>query len=406
MMGHSAMQHDIAIIGGGLVGAGLACALAGSGLDVALVEAIAADDGTQARPSFDERNLVLADASLNALTALAVLGHLRQPPAPVQRIHVSRAGDFGAVRLNASDYGRPRFGGVVVARDLGQALETAVNALPALTRYCPAQVQALESGADHWRLRLQSGSDEHTISARLLVGADGNQSFVRSALGIGSETTDYQQTLFVSAVASSRAPDGQAFERFTDSGPLALLPRPDGLYGSVMGVASAQADAVAALSDADYLALLQQRFGSRAGRFVRVGKRVAYPIRRVLATQLIAPRAVLIGNAAQSIHPIGAQGFNLGLRDALCLAELLADGGDPGEPQRLARYADHRREDRQRTLAFSDGLARITANPGFSMHLLRSLGFLALEHLPGLKAPLVTGAMGYRGHVPALARAS
>jgi len=398
------MQHDIVIIGGGLVGAGLACALNGSGLDVALIEAIAADNGTQARPSFDERNLVLADASLNALKRLAVLRHLKQPPAPVQRIHVSRAGDFGAVRLHANDYGRERFGGVVVARDLGQALEAAVNALPALTRYCPAKVLALQSGTDHWRVRLHREGGEQTIAARLLVGADGSQSFVRSALGIGSEVTDYQQTLMVSAVASSRATDGQAFERFTDSGPLALLPRPDGLYGSVMGVAHDQAEAVAVLSDADYLALLQQRFGSRAGRFVRVGKRVAYPIRRVLAKQLIAPRAVLIGNAAQTIHPIGAQGFNLGLRDALCLAELLADGGDPGEPQRLSRHVEQRREDRERTLAFSDGLARITANRGFSMHLLRSLGFVALEHLPGLKAPLVSGAMGYRGWVPALAR--
>ena len=398
------MQHDIVIIGGGLVGAGLACALDGSGFDVALVEAVAADDAAQVRPSFDERNLVLADASLNALTRLAVLGHLRQPPAPVQRIHVSRAGDFGAVRLNANDYGRECFGGVVVARDLGQALETAVCALPALTRYCPAQVQALDYAEDHWRLRVQHDGGEHTISARLVVGADGSQSFVRSALGIGSDVTDYQQTLMVSAVATNRAVVGQAFERFTDSGPLALLPRPDGLYGSVMGVAHDQADAVAAMPDAEYLALLQQRFGSRAGRFTRVGKRVAYPIRRVLAKQWVAPRALLIGNAAQTIHPIGAQGFNLGLRDALCLAELLADGGDPGESQRLSRYRERRREDRERTLAFSDGLARITANPGFSMHLLRSLGFLALEHLPGLKAPLVSGAMGYRGWVPALAR--
>jgi len=403
-MQHDTIQHDIAIIGGGLVGAGLACALDGSGFDVALVEAVAADDGAQTRPSFDERNLVLADASLNALTALAVLGHLRQPPAQVQRIHVTRAGDFGAVRLNAKDYGRAYFGGVVVARDLGQALESAVNALPGLTRYCPAQVQALEPGADHYRLRLQGDGGERSITARLVVGADGSQSFVRSALGVGNAVTDYRQTLLVSAVGSNRAVDGQAFERFTVSGPLALLPRPDGLYGSVMGVAHDQADAVAALPDAEYLALLQQRFGGRAGRFVRVGKRVAYPIRRVLAKQLVAPRAVLIGNAAQTIHPVGAQGFNLGLRDALCLAELLADGGDPGEPQRLSRYAALRSEDRERTLAFSDGLARITANPGFSMHLLRSLGLLALEHLPGLKAPLVSGAMGYRGWVPTLAR--
>lgn len=399
-------QHDIVIIGGGLVGASLACALESSGLDVAMVEAFAADTGASARASFDERNLALADASLNALSALGVLAHMRLPPAPIARIHVSRAGDFGAVRLQARDYGRAHFGAVVVARDLGAALEARLARLRALTRYCPAKVLALSAAADGWQVRIAGPDGERLLHARLLVGADGTHSMVREALAIGTETTDYRQTLLVSAVTTSRPPDGGAWERFSDTGPVALLPRPDGLYGSVLGVAGDDAAAVAALDDAAYLALLQQRFGGRAGRFLRVGPRSMYPIRRVLAKRLSGPRAVLLGNAAQTIHPIGAQGFNLGLRDALTLSELLADGGDPGEPQRLSRYPGLRREDRERTLAFSDGLARITANPGFSMHLLRSLGMLALEHLPTLKAPLVAGAMGYRGQVPALARAS
>lgn len=397
-------QHDIAIIGGGLVGASLACALEETGLDVAMVEAVAAENGAAARARFDERNLALADASLNALSALGVLEHMRLPPAPITRIHVSRAGDFGAVRLQALDYGRAHFGAVVVARDLGAALEARLGRLRALTRYCPATVQTLSATADGWEVRIADADGERLLHARLLVGADGTHSAVRAALGIGTETTDYRQTLLVSAVATSRAPDGGAWERFSDTGPVALLPRPDGLYGSVLGVAGDDAAAVAALDDAAYLALLQQRFGGRAGRFLRVGPRSMYPIRRILAERLSGARAVLLGNAAQTIHPIGAQGFNLGLRDALTLAELLADGGDPGEPQRLLRYPGLRREDRERTLAFSDGLARITANPGFAMHLLRSLGMLALEHLPDLKAPLVAGAMGYRGHVTALTR--
>lgn len=394
--------YDIVIVGAGLVGASLACALDGSDLDVAIIESVRSDAGVP-RPAFDERNLALADASLNALEALKVLPHLARPPADIRHIHVSRAGDFGAVRLHAEDFARARLGAVVVARDLGMALEKRLAALPNLTRYCPATVTEFAMQADAWCLRL-AGRDTR-IRARLLVGADGTQSAVRDALGIGVHLTDYAQSLFVAAVAVSRPQPGQAWERFTDSGPVALLPRPDGLYGSVLGVASDAAETVADLSDADYLSLLQTRFGGRAGRFLRVGQRSVYPIRRLLAERLGGPRAVLLGNAAQTIHPVGAQGFNLGLRDALTLAECCTNGGDPGSETVVNAYCERRAEDRRRTLAFSDGLARITANPEPMLRPLRSLVMLALEHWPWLKAPLAAGAMGYRGQVPILARA-
>lgn len=400
------MSCDIAIIGGGLVGASLACALDGLGFQVALVEAVVSAPG-QTRPSFDERNLALAESSLNALEALGVLRHLETMPAPIQRIHVTRAGDFGAVRLNAADYGRQRFGGVVVARELGQALEARLRQLGSLTRHCPAQVIALQPVQSGYRLELRLGEESACLDAGVVIAADGSRSLVRQALGIGIIEHDYDQTLFVSTLAADRPPDGQGWERFTDSGPLALLPRSDGHYGAIMGMARDRAPAVAALDDNAYLVLIQDRFGGRAGRFVRVGKRSAYPIVRVLADRLSAPRALVMGNAAQTIHPVGAQGFNLGLRDALSYAELLADAGsgaDPGAPGLLADYVEARREDRASTLAFSDGLARLTANPTLPMHALRSLAMLALEHLPGLKAPLVGGAMGYRGRVPRLAR--
>ncbi len=396
---------DVAIVGGGLVGASLACALNRTGRRVALIEAIAETRAPE-RPSFDERNLALAEASLNALTALGVLAHLPRPPAAIRHIHVSRAGDFGAVRLNAGDYGRERFGGVVVARDLGRALETRLAELPALLRLCPARLTGLDDQGRTRRLHLDSEGQRIELSARLVVAADGSRGFARRALGIDAQEHDYRQTLFVASVAADAPPDGRAWERFTDTGPIALLPRPDGRFGSVLSVARDQADAVAALSDTDYLALLQQRFGTRAGRLSRLGARTGYPIVRVLADQLAAPRGLVMGNAAQTLHPIGAQGFNLGLRDALSYAELLDEAGpetDPGDPELLTAYVEARREDRAHTLAFSDGLARLTGNPGTPARALRGLGMLALEHLPGLKAPLVAGAMGYRGRVPRLA---
>ncbi|WP_240096127.1 2-octaprenyl-6-methoxyphenyl hydroxylase [Thermomonas flagellata] len=399
-------RHDVLIVGGGLVGASLALALHGSGLDVALAEA--APPGAPP-PVYDQRNLSLAEASVHALQALGVWARLAAPGGPIRRIHVSRAGEFGRLWLDAADFGRTAFGQVVVAADLGRALEAGLQALPGLVRYRPARCVAVGADADGTRtVELDTADGPRRVQARLLVAADGADSAVRAALGIGVRRHDYGQTLFVARLRGARAPDGTAWERLTADGPTALLPRGDGHYGLVHGVATAQAAAVAALADAAFLARVQAAFGWRAGRFLAVGPRSAYPLVGAVAETVTAPRAVLVGNAAQSLHPLGAQGFNLGLRDALVLAEELhaaaAQGGDPGAPALLARHAQRRGEDRTRTLAFSDGLARLASNPAPWLAPLRSAGLLAIAASPALQGWLVGGAMGYRGDVPRLAR--
>jgi 2-octaprenyl-6-methoxyphenol hydroxylase len=393
-------DFDILILGGGLVGCSLACALEGKGLRVGLLEARAP---VAAPAGGDERRLALAAASLNALDALGVLRELDVPPSPLRRIHVSRVGDFGSVRLDAADSGRDSFGGVVSARDLGIALERRLQALRDTRLLRPATVTAiaLEDGVRVVDARI--GDAPQRCRARLLVGADGTASFTRTALGIDAERHDYGQVLFVCALSCDRAADGTAYERFSAQGPVALLPMGRD-HGAICAVDAADAERVAALDDDGYRDYFQQRFGWRAGRVQRVGRRSAHPIVRVLAARSTAQRALLVGNAAQTIHPVGAQGFNLGLRDALALAQLVEPGADPGADALLARWLDARREDRERTLTFSDGLARVTANPALSMHALRSLGLLALGNLPGLSAPLAAGAMGFRGEVPLLAR--
>lgn len=395
-------RHDVVIVGGGLVGASLAIALDRLGRDVALVEATPPGEVPAV---FDERNLSFAAATVNALTALGVMQRLRNPTGPIQRIHVSRAGDFGRVLLSAQDYGRSAFGQVVVARDFGTALEDALADCRHLTRYRPAKFLGVAAELDGMRrLRIATPDGQTELSTPLLVGADGSNSTVREALGIGAERHDYGQRLFVARVRTSRAPDGTAWERFGNDGPTALLPRGDRHHGLIHGVPEAQAEAIAALDEAGWLAHAQEAFGWRAGRFLASGPRSAYPIVKVLAQRLAAPRAVLMGNAAQSIHPLGAQGFNLGLRDALTLAELMADHEDPGSESLLADYVRRRQPDRERTLRFSDGLARLTSNTAPLLRPLRSAGLLAAGQVPTVQSMLVGGAMGFAGDVPALCR--
>ena len=400
-MGHM-NDHDVLIIGGGLVGASLAIALEASGLRVALVEAV--PPRVELQPSYDERNLALARATVNALSALGVWARVGARATPIRHIHVSRQGEFGAVRLAAAEHGVEAFGAVLPARELGNGLLAQLDACKSLTRHAPARLEAVEPGTDAMSVRLSTPGGELTLRTRLLVGADGTHSFVRSALGIQTDNVDYAQTAFVCTATAQRTPDGCAFERFTASGPVALLPLGERRVGVVLTVPTADSASVSALDDADFIGLLQQRFGYRLGRLSRTGKRVSYPLARIQAQRVHAPRIVLVGNAAQTLHPIGAQGFNLGLRDALTLAELLMDTqGDPGAPELLARYAERRRVDREGTAAMSDGLARWTAHEAAPLKLLRSLGLLALDRIAPLQGEFARRAMGFRGETPRLA---
>ncbi|MHB8447177.1 MAG: 2-octaprenyl-6-methoxyphenyl hydroxylase [Rudaea sp.] len=392
---------DVLIVGGGLVGASLAIALDGSGLRVALAEA--APPKADLQPSYDERNLALARATANALEALGVWAHCGARATPIRKIHVSRQGEFGAVRLDAARHGVDAFGATLPARELGNGLLARLDECRTLQRLAPAKVEAIAVQPDRVDVTLATPQGVRNVCTRLLVGADGTASFVRTALGIESESRDYAQTAFVATITPERAPDC-AYERFTATGPIALLPLTQDRAGVVLTVPTADATHVAALDDAGFIALLHQRFGWRLRRLSRPGHRVSYPLRRLYAHRIVAARAVLVGNAAQTLHPIGAQGFNLGLRDALTLAEMLIDdGGDPGAPALLTEYADHRRDDREGTAAASDALARWTANESPPLKLLRSVGLLALDRIAPLQAALVRRGMGFRGHVPRLA---
>jgi 2-octaprenyl-6-methoxyphenol hydroxylase len=389
---------NILIVGGGLVGASLAIALDAAGCQVTLVEAAA--PRADAQPSYDERNLALARATVNGLTAIGVWPLVAAQATPIRHIHVSRAGEFGSVRLDASRHGVDALGWTLPARELGMGLLKRLDTCERLVRLAPASLVGLEKHADGWRAQVKTEQGTQHIDAALLVGADGTESFVRAQLGIEVDTHDYQQTLFVCTVTPERDPANRAWERFSDQGPIAMLPLAERRCGLVLTVPSDMAVEVAALDDAGYIALAQQRFGWNAGKLTRPGKRHPYAIRRVAARRLVAARAVLVGNAAQTVHPIGAQGFNLGLRDALTLAELVSEAADPGVPALLERYAARRVPDREGTMAMSHDLVRLACMPQPLLAPFRSLALLAYDRVPPLQQAMARRGMGFRGEPP------
>lgn len=388
---------DILVIGGGLVGASLAIALDAAGRSATLIEAAA--PRVPAQPSYDDRNLALARATVNALTSLGVWKHA-QGGTPITRLHVSRAGEFGAARLSAQEAGVDALGATLPARELGNALELRLRECRHLTRLIPAKLESLDPIEHGWRATIRVGDELREIDTKLLVGADGTNSFVRAQAGIAADEHDYAQSLIVCTITPERDPDGCAYERFSDEGPVALLPLGGRRCGLVLTVASDQAESVLAMNDEEYAALAQRRFGWKLGRLTRPGKRQAHPARRVLAQSLVAPRAVVIGNAAQTVHPIGAQGFNLGLRDALTLAELIANADDPGNDELLRDYAARRAPDRDGVLAFSHGLISLACLPQAAFAPLRSLALIAFDSVPPLKRALARRGMGWRGTAP------
>lgn len=389
---------NVLVVGGGLVGASLAIALDAAGIAATLVEAALPRAGAQ--PSYDERNLALARASVNGLAAIGVWQHAASAATPIRHIRVSRAGDFGSTRIDAARHGVDALGWTLPARELGAALLHRLDTCTHLQRLAPASLTRLEPVTDGWRAHLRCGDDERTLEAALVVGADGTESFVRGAVGLGAERHDYRQTLFVCTVTPERGHAGRAFERFSDAGPVALLPLAEGRCGLVLTVATAEAEELAGADDETFLALAQRRFGWRLGRLTRPGRRFAYPVQRVVAPVVQARRAVVVGNAAQTIHPIGAQGFNLGLRDALTLAELIVNAADPGTADLLRTYAGRRGPDRAGTMAMSHGLIELACLRQPLLGPLRSLGLLAFDRLGPLQQALARRGMGWRGEPP------
>lgn len=405
----SPIHADVAICGGGLVGATLALALAQLDLSVTLIEAVPLQSSDH--PSFDDRSTALSNGSRRILQGLGVWPLLERDATPIRRIHISDQGRFGFARLHAEEQQLEALGFVITNRAMGAALwrrlaETRVTVL------APARVKDLQLNPARRSITCElEGNRFAKVEARLVIGADGMRSIVRESAGIGATSWDYQQAALVTNVLTQRFHDYVAYERFTGAGPLALLPLTEGRMGLIWTFPPDVAQEVARLSETDFLAKLQAAFGFRLGRFIRVGARQLYPLSLTRSDEHVAERLAIVGNAAQSLHPIAGQGFNLGLRDAASLAEVLADGMkqqgaafDPGDGLLLERYRDWRQADRQKIVAFTDGLVRLFTQPFAPVKVLRDIGLLAFDLLPVAKDAMAQLSLGAAGRIPRLAR--
>ena len=400
-------DYDVLIIGGGMVGVSLALALRGSGLRLGVIEAVA--HGSAQQPSYDDRSLALAHGSYRIYTGMGVWQRIEEAGVtPITRIHISDRGHFGCTRLDSRDMGVAAIGYVVENRVLGAALNQMLVQADDITLICPAEVQDVEFSADAATVSVMQAGTHRTISARLVVAADGGRSAIRRLLNIATTQVDYQQCAVVTNITLARPHHGMAYERFTDSGPLALLPMGSNRCSVVWSLPPAQAEHMLTLKDDEFLPRLQDCFGDRLGAFVKVGARLSYPLALTRVAEHVRPRLVLIGNAAHTLHPVAGQGFNLGLRDVAVLAQIVVDAqrahSDYGSLPVLDRYAAWRRRDNIAVSTFTDALVRVFSNSFPPLAAARNLGLLALDLTLPIKRSLMRRTMGWSGRLPRLAR--
>lgn len=396
-----ALTHDIVIVGGGLVGASLGCALAPLieryGWRVAIIESASMAVQPQEnvwQPSFDARASAIAEGSAQRFRQLGVWEAMRGEATPIKRIHISERGRLGATRLSADELGVAALGHVIPNAWMGRVLHQRLAQLP-LEWHCPAKVEQLTPVANGHDLKLSDGSQ---LTAGLTVLADGGRSGLKEQLGIGSRHESYQQTALIAHVGVSQPHLGVAYERFTSQGPMALLPLPGQAMELIWTHPSGSETARMALPEREFLLQLQRAFGDRVGRFTRVGTRYAYPLSLVTAEEPVRPGLAVLGNAAHALHPVAGQGFNLALRGVMDLVEALEQGEQGKRPLgdmiTLQAFEKQRSRDRANVIRFSDGLVRLF---GLSFPLLphaRAAGLIGLNLVGPLRRGLARRAMG------------
>ncbi len=399
---------DIVIVGGGLNGPALALALGDAGFDVTVIDALQA--GARGEDAFDGRGYALALASQRLLKAIGVWGAVAENSTPLLEIRISDGkpgtgpGPF-VLEFDHAEIDEGPMGYMVEDRHLRHALLDAVELEPNITHMSAARVVAQEVTTTAAALTLEDGK---TVTARVIIGADGRQSGTAERAGISRTGWSYDQTALVCAIAHEKPHQGIAHQFFMPSGPLAILPLKGNRSSIVWSEKSDLAQQINGLSDEKYLQILRPRFGDFLGEISLAGARFTYPLNLTLANSVVSDRLVLVGDAAHGMHPIAGQGLNAGLKDIAVLAQVMDEakrrGEDIASPLVLERYADWRSFDVATLAAATDVFNRLFSNDSSLLRLGRDLGMKAVNAMPNLRRGFMREAAGLTGELPALMR--
>ncbi|MCU4549466.1 2-octaprenyl-6-methoxyphenyl hydroxylase [Acinetobacter pittii] len=401
------MQQQVIIVGGGMVGLSLSLMLAKANIAVKLLEAVKYpnyDDQNVApyHSSFDARNTALSRRSVQIYQKLGLWDALQQHATPILQVHITEQGSFGKARLIAEQEKVESFGQVIENAWLGRVLLTQVRQQPLIELIDGVQVTALTQDAEQVHIEAKRSEEVLKLESKLLIAADGRDSFCRQAIGVGVDVHDYDQVAIVTTVQTSKPHDQVGFERFSALGPLALLPLPGEYRRSVVWPVKkgTEGEWLGEENDQHFLDALQKTYGDRAGKFEKTGKRFSYPLSQVLAHKQAVGRVILMGNAAHTIHPVAGQGFNLCLRDADVLVRYLVNqltaSDDIGNPDNLLAYEQARLSDQQRVIKFCDTVVRGFSNQNPLLKLIRNTGLIAFDVIPGVKPLVANYAMGLK----------
>ncbi|MCO8078169.1 2-octaprenyl-6-methoxyphenyl hydroxylase [Acinetobacter lwoffii] len=401
------MQQEVIIVGGGMVGLSLALMLAKTNIAVKLLEAIKYpdyDDENLApyHSSFDARNSALSRRSVQIYQELGLWNVLQEHATPILEVNITEQGSFGKARLKAEQEKVESFGQVIENAWLGRVLLTQVKKEPLIELIDGVQVTSLIQDTDFAYIEAQRGESSLKLQSKLVIAADGRDSFCRKALGIGASEHDYDQVAIVTTVQTSKPHAHVGFERFSHLGPLALLPLPGEYRRSVVWPVKkgTEGEWLGDENDQHFLDALQETYGDRAGKFQKTGKRFSFPLSQVLAEKQAVGRVVLMGNAAHTIHPVAGQGFNLCMRDAHVLVRYLKEqqvqGADLGDAGILQDYEKSRLSDQQRVIKFCDSVVRGFSNQNPFLKLMRNTGLIAFDTIPGIKPLVANYAMGLK----------
>lgn len=412
-------DQQVLIVGGGHVGLSFALLLAHHGIASTLLEknrypTISPTDDRTRSHYLDSRNTALSRRTVQIYQEIGLWDELQSHACRIDSVQISEQGSFGRAQLNKVEEKVESFGQVIENAWLGRKLLLGAQQSPLVTLIDNASVNAVAQQADGVTLSFSNddaAENEQQLQASVLVACDGRDSTVRQLLNIGTTTYDYQQTAIVGVVETDRRHEHVAIERFSPAGPLAVLPLTDpegdgndeyqqGCRRSVVWVCPTGEETKYLEDDAHFLQTLQQAFGQRAGTFVAAGRRGAYPLSRVLADKQVEGRCVIMGNAAHTLHPVAGQGFNLCMRDAHVLAQMMSSqvlkGEDIGNAQLLKRYEKARQTDQKRVIRFCDAVVHGFTHPNPAIKLARNMALLAFDKLPNIKPLVATYAMGLK----------